>query len=31
VVGQDVGQLHLEGSFGDRALLLEFQSGFLEP
>jgi hypothetical protein len=28
VEGQDVGQLHLEASFGDRALLLEFESGF---
>ena len=28
MVGQDVGQLHLEASFGDRALLLEFESGF---
>ena len=29
MVGQDVGQLHLEASFGDRALLLEFESGVL--
>jgi len=28
VVGQDVGRLHREASFGDRALLLEFESGF---
>jgi hypothetical protein len=28
VLGQDVGQLHLEAPFGDRALLLEFESGF---
>ena len=30
VVGQDVGQLHLEAPFSDRGLVLEFESGFFQ-